>query len=88
MKEKRKDSFCPINEKESIDKEQSTAASIGEGDGNRNGEPNLTMSEQVDELIDHCIEIESNKRMMRENVKWFTLTFKTSSMESKVLTIN
>lgn len=44
----------------------------------------LTMSEEVDELIDHCIEIESNKRMIKENVKWFSLTFKSKDMELKV----
>ncbi len=44
----------------------------------------LTMSEEVDELIDHCIEIESNKRMIKENVRWFPLTFKSKDMEIKV----
>lgn len=48
----------------------------------------LTMSEEVDELIDHCIEIESNKRMIKENVRWFPLTFKSKNMELKVLFIN
>ncbi|KAI1290360.1 Adenylate cyclase type 8 [Halotydeus destructor] len=43
----------------------------------------MTVSEQVDELIDNCIEIESNKRMMKENVTWFTLTFVSKDMESK-----
>lgn len=44
----------------------------------------LTMSQKVDAYIDSCIEIESNKRMLRENVSWFTLTFQLKDMESKV----
>ena len=65
-----------------------------EGTYDNGGDPNrrlctetsvaLTVSEQVDELIDSCIEIESNKRMMKENVNWFTLTFKSNDLESKV----
>ncbi|XP_053206968.1 adenylate cyclase type 6-like isoform X2 [Panonychus citri] len=43
----------------------------------------LTVSQQVDELIDHSIEIESNKKMIKDNVKWFTLSFKNSDMETK-----
>ncbi|XP_076361837.1 adenylate cyclase type 8-like isoform X2 [Tachypleus tridentatus] len=42
----------------------------------------LTMSEEVDELIDHSIEIESNKRIRKENVRWFTLSFKSKDMET------
>lgn len=44
----------------------------------------LSMSEQVDEFIDQCIEIESNKKMFQENVKWFTLTFKSNEYENMV----
>lgn len=43
----------------------------------------LTMAEQVDMILDQYIEIESNKRMMQENVTWFCLTFKLKPMESK-----
>uniref|UniRef100_T1KL28 adenylate cyclase n=1 Tax=Tetranychus urticae TaxID=32264 RepID=T1KL28_TETUR len=49
----------------------------------RNNETVLTVSQQVDELIDHSIEIESNKKMIKENVTWFTLSFKNSDMETK-----
>ncbi|KAI2810933.1 Adenylate cyclase type 8 [Blomia tropicalis] len=42
----------------------------------------LSMSEQVDEYLDQCIEIESNKRMFQQNVKWFPLTFNGSTDES------
>ena len=44
----------------------------------------LSMSEQVDEYLDQCIEIESNKRMFQQNVKWFPLTFNDSTDESIV----
>lgn len=44
----------------------------------------LSMSEQVDEFIDQCIEIESNKRMFQENVNWFLLTFESRDYESAV----
>ncbi|XP_049854245.1 adenylate cyclase type 8 isoform X4 [Schistocerca gregaria] len=43
----------------------------------------LTMAEQVDEIIDHSIEIESNKRMRDANVNAWTLHFKDNSMEKK-----
>lgn len=43
----------------------------------------LTMAEQVDEIIDHSIEIESNKRMRDANVNAWTLHFKDSTMEKK-----
>lgn len=79
-KGKRKESY---REKESLEREHSTAASMGESDEKRLGGPKMTMSEQVDALIDHCIEIESNKRMIKENVRWVTLTFHSKDMESK-----
>lgn len=43
----------------------------------------LTVAEQVDMILDQYIEIESNKRMMEENVSWFCLTFKLQPMECK-----
>ena len=48
------------------------------------GRPGLTVSEQVDDMIDQSIEIESNKKMIRENVRWFPLTFTSKDMELKV----
>lgn len=44
----------------------------------------LSVSQQVDELIDHAIEIESNKKMIKDNVKWFALSFRNKELESKV----
>lgn len=44
----------------------------------------LSMSEQVDEFIDQCIEIESNKKIFTQNVNWFTLTFKSNEYETMV----
>lgn len=44
----------------------------------------LTTIEQVDELIDHSIEIESNKRMRNANVNPWTLRFKDSETEYQV----
>lgn len=41
--------------------------------------------EQVDEIIDHSIEIESNKRMRNANVNLWTLRFKDQEMEHQVL---
>lgn len=46
----------------------------------------VSESEQVDILLDRYIEIESNKRMINENVSWLCLTFKVSPMEDKVST--
>lgn len=57
-----------------------TAATIGTTDDRRG----LTVSEQVDDMIDQSIEIESNKKMIRENVRWFPLTFTSKDMEIKV----
>ena len=48
-----------------------------------NSAPGMTVAEQVDLILDQYIEIESNKRMMKENVSWFCLTFKLRPMESK-----
>lgn len=48
-----------------------------------NSAPPMTVAEQVDLILDQYIEIESNKRMMKENVSWFFLTFRLQPMESK-----
>lgn len=45
----------------------------------------LSATEQVDEIIDHSIEIESNKRMREENVNLWTLRFKDPGTEAMVL---
>lgn len=46
----------------------------------------LTTTEQVDEIIDHSIEIESNKRMRSANVNPWTLRFKDHEIERQVRT--
>ena len=46
-------------------------------------ETGLSVSQQIDWIIDQYIEIESNKRMMEQNVNWFCLTFKLPEMECK-----
>nr|CAD7265771.1 unnamed protein product [Timema shepardi] len=48
------------------------------------GGPGLSMAEQVDEIIDHSIEIESNKRMREANLNAWTLRFRELDMEHKV----
>lgn len=58
--------------------QQSTAGGVGT--------TVMSESEQVDILLDRYIEIESNKRMINENVFWLCLTFKVSPMEDKVST--
>nr|CAD7601986.1 unnamed protein product [Timema genevievae] len=47
------------------------------------GGPGLSMAEQVDEIIDHSIEIESNKRMREANLNAWTLRFRELDMEHK-----
>ena len=44
----------------------------------------LSMAEQVDEIIDHSIEIESNKRMRNANLNAWTLRFNDVATENKV----
>lgn len=44
----------------------------------------LTESDEVDDLIDHSIEIESNRRMRRSHMNLLTLTFKERINEEKV----
>lgn len=44
----------------------------------------LSMAEQVDEIIDHSIEIESNKRMRNANLNTWTLRFHDVATENKV----
>lgn len=43
-----------------------------------------TVSEEVDELIQQSIEIESNKKMRKDHLHWFSLTFKSADAETKV----
>lgn len=64
-----------------VEQEESATAT---GHTASEGRPGLTVSEQVDDMIDQSIEIESNKKMIRENVKWFPLTFTSRDMEQKV----
>lgn len=42
-----------------------------------------TTQEQIDNIIDHSIEIESNERMRKEYVKRWTLRFKQPELEAK-----
>ncbi|GIX74566.1 hypothetical protein CDAR_312831 [Caerostris darwini] len=43
-----------------------------------------TISEEVEELIEQSIEIESNKKMRKDHLSWFSLTFRSSDTETKV----
>lgn len=43
-----------------------------------------TISEEVDEFIQQSIEIESNKKMKKDHLHWFSLTFKSGDAETKV----
>lgn len=43
------------------------------------------MSEQVDEIMDHSIEIASNKRMRSANINVWSLKFKDVNLEKKVI---
>lgn len=42
------------------------------------------LQEEVDQLMDHSIEIDSNKKIRKENVHPWTLTFIQSDMEKEV----
>lgn len=44
----------------------------------------LNVSDQLEEIIDHSIEIEHNKRMRSANVNPWTLRFKDKNMEFQV----
>lgn len=44
----------------------------------------ISMVEQVDEIMDHSIEIESNKRMRSANINVWSLKFKDVELEKKV----
>lgn len=44
----------------------------------------VNATEKVDEIIDHSIEIESNKRMRSANVNAWTLRFIDKTMEKEV----
>lgn len=46
--------------------------------------PKKVVTEQVDDIIDHSIEIESNKRMRSANVNPWTLRFIDRDMEFQV----
>ena len=42
------------------------------------------INEELDNLMDISIEIASNKRMKKDNIKPFSLTFKDQELEKKV----
>lgn len=42
------------------------------------------MNERVDQVLESCIEVESNRRLLDENLNYLTLTFKDSKMERNV----
>lgn len=44
----------------------------------------LTMNEQIDEYLNQCIEIESNRKLFQANVNWFLLNFRSKEYESMV----
>lgn len=45
---------------------------------------NVPMIEQVDEIMDHSIEIASNKRMRSANISVWSMKFKDPDLEKKV----
>lgn len=45
---------------------------------------NVSMAEKVDEIMDHSIEIASNKRMRSANINVWSLKFKAPLLEKKV----
>ena len=45
---------------------------------------NNNLNEELDNLMDISIEIASNKRMKKDNIKPFSLTFKDQDLEKKV----
>ena len=45
---------------------------------------NTNINEELDNLMDISIEIASNKRMKKDNIKPFSLTFKDQDLEKKV----
>lgn len=47
----------------------------------------ISLQEEVDELMDHSIEIDSNKRIRKEHVHPWTLQFFQTDMESDVINI-
>ncbi|KDR14082.1 Adenylate cyclase type 5, partial [Zootermopsis nevadensis] len=55
----------------------------GEVAGDKAVARGLSMAEQVDEIIDHSIEIESNKRMRNANLNAWTLRFHDVATENK-----
>lgn len=40
--------------------------------------------EHAEDIMDHCIEVESNERMRKENIDRWTLRFKQPEIETKV----
>jgi len=42
--------------------------------------------EHAEDIMDHCIEVESNERMRNENIDRWTLRFKQPEIETKVRT--
>ena len=47
-------------------------------------EVGINMNERVDQVLESCIEVESNRRLLDENLNYLTLTFKDPKMERNV----
>lgn len=48
------------------------------------GQPSNNIAEELDNLMDISMEIASNKRMKKDHIKPFRLTFKDDELEKKV----
>lgn len=44
----------------------------------------VSSAEEADIMMDHCIEVESNQRMRKENISPWTLRFRLANMEDEV----
>lgn len=53
----------------------------------QSGQNVLSPSEQVDEFMDHSIEVDSNQRMRKDNINPWTLQFKQREIENKIFAL-
>ncbi len=75
--------------KGSIGGKASQIGRIGSKGGPKSrGKKPATFAEELDNLMDISIEIASNKRMKKDHIKSFKLTFKDKDMEKKVWSMN
>uniref|UniRef100_A0A146MB14 adenylate cyclase n=6 Tax=Lygus hesperus TaxID=30085 RepID=A0A146MB14_LYGHE len=61
----------------------STGQELDRSEAENEATNDISSAEEADIMMDHCIEVESNQRMRKENISPWTLRFRLSNMEDE-----